>query len=201
MVVFQTVGCAMMLFLAMFTPACAQSNTSPQTKKEMETSTNPRYTITVTQVGKELGKIEIELLPEVAPKHVAFFEARIAEGYYNGTAFHRVIPGFMIQGGDPNSISGPKNTWGTGGHPTKVQAEFNSTSHVRGIISAARTNDPNSFGGQFFICVGNPTFLDNQYTVFGKVISGMEVADVIVNNSRDASDNPLTKIEMKIEKK
>ena len=124
--------------------------------------------------------------------------ARIYEGFYNGSAFHRVIPGFMIQGGDPNSINGPKNTWGTGGYPTKVPAEFNSRKHLRGIMSAARTNDPNSFGGQFFICVAAAPWLDGQYTVFGEVMSGMDVADMIVGSPRDANDNPLQKISMTI---
>ncbi len=156
------------------------------------------YRITVSQSGKSLGAIEFKLLPEVAPKHAAFMVARIAEGFYNGSAFHRVIPGFMIQGGDPNSISGPKSTWGTGGYPERVPAEFNSRKHVRGIMSAARTTDPNSFGGQFFICVANALFLDGQYTVFGEVTSGMNVADQIVSMPRDGNNNPVNKVSMVI---
>jgi len=156
------------------------------------------YRITASQSGKTLGAIEFKLLPEVAPKHAAFMVARIAEGFYNGSAFHRVIPNFMIQGGDPNSISGPKSTWGTGGYPDRVPAEFNSRKHVRGIISAARTSDPNSFGGQFFICVANASWLDGQYTIFGEVTSGMNVADQIVSMPRDGNDNPLNKVSMVI---
>jgi peptidyl-prolyl cis-trans isomerase B (cyclophilin B) len=133
--------------------------------------------------------------------HVAFFEKRVAEGWYNGTAFHRVIPGFMIQGGDPNSKDQPRSSWGTGGYPEKVKAEFSTKKHVRGVLSAARTQDPNSFSGQFFICIGNPTHLDGQYTAFGEVVSGMEVADKIVSAPRDNGDNPLEKIEMTITKK
>jgi peptidyl-prolyl cis-trans isomerase B (cyclophilin B) len=159
------------------------------------------YLIKVKQGNTELGTIELKLWPGVAPLHAAFFAARVAEGYYNGSAFHRVIPGFMIQGGDPNSKDKPRETWGTGGYPEKVKAEFSDKKHVRGVISAARTNDPNSFGGQFFICVGDATFLDKQYTAFGEVISGMEVADAIVNSPRDSRDNPLEKIEMTITKK
>ncbi|MCU0329597.1 MAG: peptidylprolyl isomerase [Candidatus Kapabacteria bacterium] len=158
----------------------------------------PEYTITVTQGGKELGKIVLRLWTDVAPNHCKHFDDRVKEGYYNGTAFHRVIPGFMIQGGDPNSKDQPRETWGTGGHPTKVKAEFSKKSHVRGVLSAARTNDPNSYGGQFFICVGAPTFLDGQYTAFGEVVSGMEVADAVVNSPRDPKDNPLQKISMTI---
>lgn len=159
------------------------------------------YLITVRQGNTELGVMELELWPDVAPKHCAFFEARVAEGYYNGTAFHRVIPNFMIQGGDPNSKDKPREAWGTGGYPEKVQAEFNDRKHTRGVVSAARTQDPNSFGGQFFVCVADASWLDKQYTAFGKVVSGMEVADAIVNSPRDGRDNPLEKIEMTITKK
>jgi len=156
------------------------------------------YQIKATQNGKSLGTMTFELLPEVAPKHAAFFAARIMEGFYNGSAFHRVIPGFMIQGGDPNSVSGPRNTWGYGGYTESVVAEFNSTPHVRGIISAARTSDPNSFRGQFFICVATASHLNGQYSVFGRVLTGMDVADLIVNAPRDAANNPLDKISMEI---
>ena len=159
------------------------------------------YTVTVTQGNTNLGVIELKMWPDVAPKHVSFFDARVAEGYYNGTAFHRVIPSFMIQGGDPNSKDQPRETWGSGGYPEKVDAEFNAKKHMRGVVSAARTSDPNSFGGQFFICVADASWLDGQYTGFGEVVSGMEVADAIVNSPRDARDNPLEKIEMTIVRK
>ncbi|MCX6141388.1 MAG: peptidylprolyl isomerase [Candidatus Kapabacteria bacterium] len=156
--------------------------------------------MTVTQGNKELGKIQIKLWPEIAPKHCAFFDARVTEGWYDGSAFHRVIPGFMIQGGDPNSKTGPRNSWGSGGFAEKVVAEFSATKHVRGTLSAARTPDPNSFGGQFFLCVADASFLDGQYTAFGEVVSGMEVADLVVNSPRDAQDNPLEKITFSIVK-
>lgn len=157
------------------------------------------YRLTALQKGDTLGIIEFKLLPEIAPKHAAFVAARIADGFYNGSAFHRVIPKFMIQGGDPNSVSGPKSTWGFGGYSESVPAEFGATKHLRGRISAARTNDPNSFSGQFFICVVNAPSLDGQYTVFGEVVSGMDVADKIVNMPRDANDNPNDKISMYID--
>lgn len=173
--------------------ACAQT-TTPKVNENM------KYTITVTQGNKELGKIVIGLWDNIAPKHAAFFDARVAEGFYNGSAFHRVIPGFMIQGGDPNSISGDRNSWGTGGHSEMVPAEFSSVKHARGVLSAARTQDPNSFSGQFFLCVADSPGLDNQYSAFGEVLSGMEVADAIVNSPRDGRDNPLEKISMTIVK-
>jgi len=157
------------------------------------------YELTATQNNEPLGKITFRLLPEVAPKHAAFVAARIAEGFYNGSAFHRVIPNFMIQGGDPNSVNGARETWGYGGYHESVVAEFTSTPHLRGTISAARTNDPNSFSGQFFICVAPASWLDGQYSVFGEVLSGMDVADKIVSAPRDANNNPFDKISMQIE--
>ena len=166
---------------------CATVLTSAQT-----------YELTAVQNGDTLGVITFKLLPEVAPMHAAFMAARISEGWYDETAFHRVIPGFMIQGGDPHSKSLPKDTWGFGGYSEAVPAEFTNTPHKRGIISAARTNDPNSFRGQFFICVADSRFLDGQYSVFGEVMSGMDVADKIVNMPRDARDNPFDKVSMYI---
>lgn len=163
---------------------------------------NPRYVISITQGEAVLGDIEIELFADVAPKHVANFDSLVKSGFYDGTAFHRVIPGFMIQGGDPNSKNKPRDTWGFGDpNQTRVPAEFNSISHERGILSAARSADPNSATSQFFICVADASFLDKQYTAFGKVLSGMEVADKVVSSPRDGKDNPLVKIEMKIKKK
>ncbi|MFN8368443.1 MAG: peptidylprolyl isomerase [Candidatus Kapaibacterium sp.] len=152
--------------------------------------------------GESIGEIEIELFKDLAPKHVRNFDSLVSVGFYNGTAFHRVIPGFVIQGGDPNSKSKPKNTWGFGDPgQTKVPAEFNSTPHKRGIVSAARSNDPNSATSQFFICVDDASSLDNKYTVYGQVVRGMEVADKIVNLPRDERDNPIEKAEMMVTKK
>ncbi len=161
----------------------------------------PKYEITVKQKGAELGKIVIELYPDVAPKHVHNFDSLVSIGFYNGTAFHRVIPGFMIQGGDPNSKTEPREKWGYG-QPgqTTVPAEFSKLQHKRGIISAARATDPNSATSQFFICVADAPFLDGKYSIFGDVVSGMDVVDKIVNSPRDAKDNPIDKIEMFIKK-
>lgn len=166
--------------------------TTEKTMSETKSSiAKPQYEITVKQLGKEVGKIVIELFPEIAPKHCANFDSLVKVKFYDGLAFHRVIPGFMIQGGDPNSKSGPRETWGYGAPgQTKVPAEFNSTSHKRGIISAARSNDPNSASSQFFICVADSPFLDNKYTVYGHVLTGMEVVDKIVNLPKEPSKNP-----------
>ncbi|MCX6153955.1 MAG: peptidylprolyl isomerase [Candidatus Kapabacteria bacterium] len=162
---------------------------------------NHEYVIHVSQNGKLLGDIYLKLKPEVAPNHVKRFEELVEKKFYDGCAFHRVIPGFMIQGGDPNSKSGARNTWGMGdGAMPKVNSEFNKTPHKRGILSAARTNDPNSFTCQFFICVADAAFLDNQYTVFGEVTKGMDIADKVVSSKRDAQDNPFDKISMIVEK-
>lgn len=160
-----------------------------------------RYEMTVTQKGNELGKIILELFPDKAPKHVANFDSLVAAKFFDGVAFHRVIPGFMIQGGDPNSKDKPKDTWGYGDpKQPKVPAEFNDTKHKRGILSAARSQDPNSASSQFFIMHKDSPHLDGQYTAYGHVVSGIEVVDIIVNSPRDPRDNPLDKIEMKIVK-
>ncbi|MBT6345408.1 MAG: peptidylprolyl isomerase, partial [Nitrospina sp.] len=119
------------------------------------------------------------------------------KGFYDGTTFHRVIPGFMIQGGDPNSKSQDKSNHGMGGPGYSIKAEFNNTPHDRGVVSMARSQDPNSAGSQFFIVVKNSHFLDNQYTVFGRVIKGLDIVDKIVNVSRDSRDNPDVRVEMK----
>jgi len=146
------------------------------------------------------GSIEIEFLPDKAPGHVENFLKLAREGFYDGTTFHRVIPGFMIQGGCPNTkdASGSKAGHGTGGPGYNVDAEFNDTTHARGVVSMARAQDPNSAGSQFFVCVKDSTFLDGQYTAFGRVVKGMEVADAIVDSPRDAGDNPNERIEMKV---
>lgn len=144
------------------------------------------------------GTISVEFMPEVAPNTVENFKKLASSGFYNGTTFHRVIPGFMIQGGDPNSKSPDKSTHGRGGPGYNIKAEFSSVSHVRGIMSMARSAHPDSAGSQFFIMVAPSTHLDNQYTVFGKVKEGMEVVDKIVAAPRDSNDNPNERIEIKL---
>ena len=149
-------------------------------------------------IETRFGKIEIRLLPDVAPNHVENFIKLSQSGFYDGTIFHRVIPGFMIQGGDPNTRDQDKSKYGMGGPGYTVKAEFNNRPHVRGAVSMARSQDPDSAGSQFFIVIKDSNFLDRQYTVFGEVVSGMEVADEIVSQQRDGQDNPLERIEMTV---
>ncbi len=163
-----------------------------------ENSENVQATIAVTSKGQPIGDIVLKFFSDVAPGHVTNF-IKLAKGrFYGGATCHRVIPGFMIQGGDPNSKSPDRSSHGMGGPGYKVKAEFNSTPHKRGIVSMARSNDPDSAGSQFFICVADANFLDWQYTVFGEVVSGMDVADKIVAMKRDGRDNPLERAEMTV---
>ncbi len=150
-------------------------------------------------IKTKFGDMDVVFFPEKAPKHVESFMTLAKSGFYNGTIFHRVIPGFMIQGGDPNTkdLNKPE-TYGQGGPSQKLKAEFNDIPHRRGILSMARTNDPNSAGSQFFIVVKDSNFLDGQYTVFGEVVKGMEVADKIVNLPKNSRDLPNERAEMTV---
>jgi peptidyl-prolyl cis-trans isomerase B (cyclophilin B) len=151
-------------------------------------------------IDTKFGEIELELLSDKAPGHVRNFVDLAQKGFYDGTTFHRVIPGFMIQGGDPNTKdpNGPRGRHGTGGPGYTIRAEFNDTPHERGVLSMARSSDPDSAGSQFFICVADSTFLDRQYSAFGRVVRGMEIADRIVSAPRDRADNPTERIEMTV---
>jgi peptidyl-prolyl cis-trans isomerase B (cyclophilin B) len=161
----------------------------------MAEATRPRAVLRT-----RLGDIEIEFFPDKAPGHVKNFLDLARKGFYDGTTFHRVIPGFMIQGGDPNTRDpqGPRSQHGTGGPGYNVKAEFNDTSHKRGIVSMARAQDPDSAGSQFFIVVKDSPYLDRNYTAFGQVVRGIEVADKIVGSPRDRNDNPNERIDMKV---
>ena len=152
--------------------------------------------MTKTIIETNHGKIVFNLLPDIAPETVRNFTKLVESGFYDGTLFHRIIPGFMIQGGDPNSKLPEKSKWGSGGPGYTINAEFSSRSHLRGIVSMARATDPNSAGSQFFIVTTDSTFLDGEYTVFGEVIDGMDVADKIVNLQKDANDCPLDEAKM-----
>jgi len=164
-------------------------------------SAKPIYKIETKREGVTIGSFNVELFPLIAPKAVAYFDSLVAIKFYDTTAFHRVVPGFVIQGGDPNSKHLPRETWGNGDpSQTNVPAEFNNVSYLRGILGAARDTDPNSANSQFFICVANATSLNAQYTAYGKVISGMNICDSIVASPRDANDNPLKKIDMFVTK-
>lgn len=163
-----------------------------------DTGGKMRATIKVTSKGEAWGEIVLQFYPDVAPNHVKNFLDLAGKKFYDGTTFHRVIPGFMIQGGDPNSKNPDRASHGMGGPGHRVKAEFNSKPHKRGVVSMARANDPDSAGSQFFICVADAHFLDWQYTAFGEVVSGMEVADKIVSVKRDGRDNPLERIEIAV---
>lgn len=130
-------------------------------------------------VKTDAGDMTIEFLHDKAPGHVANFVKLVGEGFYNGTRFHRVIPGFMIQGGDPNTKEGAKNSWGTGGPGYQIKNEFNDVHHERGVFSMARSQDPDSAGSQFFLCHGEAGFLDGQYTAFARLVDGFEALDAI----------------------
>lgn len=163
----------------------------------------PMYQITTTRGGNPLGSFTVELFPNIAPKHVRNFDSLVSQNFYDSTAFHRCIPGFVIQGGDPNSRSGPISTWGFGqaSQPT-VPAEFSVARHLRGILSAARKPNPliNSATSQFFICVATASNLDGQYSVYGRVTKGMNYVDTIVLTPKMTNPGytnmPLQKIEM-----
>jgi cyclophilin family peptidyl-prolyl cis-trans isomerase len=163
---------------------------APATSATEESRPMSDYTDKVAEIHTTAGEIDIRFFPDVAPNHVKNFIDLARNGFYNGTKFHRVIPGFMIQGGDPNTKSSETSSWGTGGSGKNIAAEFNAISHKRGIVSMARASDPNSASSQFFIVVKDSPFLDRQYTVFGQVTKGMDVADKIVGAPRDANDRP-----------
>jgi peptidyl-prolyl cis-trans isomerase B (cyclophilin B) len=141
------------------------------------------------------GDMVIEFWPDVAPGHVENFKKLAQKGFYDGTAFHRVIKGFMIQGGDPLTKDASKErSWGTGGPGYQIKAEFNDKAHTRGVLSMARSNDPHSAGSQFFICHGDPRFLDKQYTAFGKLIKGDDVLEKIGTTPTHPGDRPVKRM-------
>ncbi len=166
--------------------------------KAMEEKPMSYYQDKVAELHTSAGEIDIRFFPDVAPNHVKNFIDLAEKGFYDNTKFHRVIPGFMIQGGDPNTTDDSKQAmWGTGGSGKYVNAEFNSVKHKRGIVSMARSSDPNSASSQFFIMVADYPSLDGAYSVFGQVTKGMDVADKIVSARTAPGDRPLspTKIE------
>jgi peptidyl-prolyl cis-trans isomerase B (cyclophilin B) len=150
-------------------------------------------------IHTNLGDIILKFFPEVAPNHVNNFIELAKKGFYNGTTFHRVVPRFVIQGGDPNSKNPDRSKHGMGGPGYQIKAEFNKKPHRRGTLSMARAGHPDSAGSQFFICVADIPSLDGQYTVFGEVVEGMDVADKIVSQPRDGNDNPKNRTEMTVD--
>lgn len=156
-------------------------------------------------IKTRFGEMEMKFFPELAPKHVENFIKLAKSGFYNGTIFHRVIPGFMIQGGDPNTKNSlRKETFGQGGpkdekgNPILLKAEFSDTPHKRGIVSMARAGEPDTAGSQFFIVVEDSFFLDRKYTVFGEVTKGLGIADKIATLPRNEQDLPNDRIEMTV---
>jgi peptidyl-prolyl cis-trans isomerase B (cyclophilin B) len=156
-------------------------------------------------IKTRFGEMEMKFFPELAPRHVENFIKLAKSGFYNGTIFHRVIPGFMIQGGDPNTKNSlRKDTFGQGGpkdekgNPIHLKAEFTDTPHKRGIVSMARAGEPDTAGSQFFIVVEDSFFLDRKYTVFGEVTKGLGIADKIVGLPRNEQDLPNDRIEMTV---
>ncbi|OGW61678.1 MAG: peptidylprolyl isomerase [Nitrospirae bacterium RBG_16_64_22] len=144
------------------------------------------------------GNMTIKFFPDSAPGHVKNFVDLAKNGVYDGTIFHRIIPGFMIQGGDPNTKGPDPRTYGMGGPGYTIKAEFSDKPHKRGILSMARAQHPDSAGSQFFVVVKDSPFLDRQYTVFGEVVEGMDAVDKIVGLPRDARDLPNERVEMKV---
>lgn len=181
--------CAVALALGLVTGRAADPN--QETKPKSDSKENKMSGNEVAVIKTTEGDMVIEFWPDVAPKTVENFKTLAKKGFYDGTAFHRVIKGFMIQGGDPLTKDASKEaTWGTGDPGYKVKAEFNDKHHDRGVISMARSNDPDSAGSQFFICHGNPHFLDHQYTAFGKLIKGDDVLEKIGTTATHPPDRP-----------
>lgn len=178
--------------------AAATARKTPANKKEKKVSSKPRdYAKTLAVLKTSQGDVTIRFFYDKAPGHVKNFVDLAAAGFYDGTLFHRVIPDFMVQGGDPFTKDPSKSAlYGTGGNtdkagkPLNVKAEFNDVTHRRGVLSMARASDPDSASSQFFVVVKDSPFLDRQYTVFGEVVKGMEVVDRIVTESNSDTSDP-----------
>lgn len=178
-----------------------QKKTDSMTTKTDSTDSKSTDESNIVVLKTSMGDIEIELFEKEAPKHVANFKKLVNSGFYEGTTFHRVIPGFMIQGGDPNSKDNDRSNDGQGGPGYTVPAEINAK-HVKGSLAGARMGDQvnpkrESSGSQFYIVTGEASHLDGQYTVYGKVIKGLDIALKIENVKRDAMDNPIDKVTIK----
>jgi cyclophilin family peptidyl-prolyl cis-trans isomerase len=170
----------------------------PEPEENIKPENEACNTDEIVVLETSLGTIKFGFYDTIAPKHTAQIKTLVSEGFYDSTTFHRVIPGFMIQGGDPNSKSLDRSTHGMGNSDLpNIPAEFSKLRHVKGTVAAARSNNPNSANSQFFINVNDNFFLDNQYTVFGQVLEGMDVAEKIVNVDRDDRDNPKERVVIK----
>jgi len=177
------IGFALALACAQQIAVAADDSTKPPAK--------PADTNEVAVINTTEGTMVVQFWTDAAPKTIANFKKLARSGFYDGTCFHRVIRGFMIQGGDPlTKDPAAEATWGSGDPGYKLDAEFNDHSHVRGVISMARSSDPNSAGSQFFICHGSPSSLDHQYTTFGILIKGFDVLDKIATTPTHSPDRP-----------
>jgi peptidyl-prolyl cis-trans isomerase B (cyclophilin B) len=191
----------MMLSLALALSTPNQTTPPPVERKNMDIvnqEIKAGEEVAVVTTGK--GQFVLRFYADIAPKHVENFKKLATTGFYDGTRFHRTIPGFVIQGGDPlTKRLEDASRWGTGGPEWRVSAEFNERPHKRGILSMARSSDPNSGGSQFFVCVADVPSLDRQYTVFGAIVSGMDVVDQIVKSpttDRNGSVKPEEAVRM-----
>ncbi len=179
---------ALSLFLGAATSRAAEAEADTKKSESKEKQMNDKE---VAVIKTTEGEMVVEFWPDVAPKTVENFKTLAKKGFYDGTCFHRVIKGFMIQGGDPlTKDPAQESRWGTGDPGYKIKAEFNDRHHDRGVISMARSNDPDSAGSQFFICLGNASFLDRKYTAFGKLIKGDDVLEKIATTATHPPDRP-----------
>lgn len=197
---------ALVATAAAFAQAKSEAKAQPKAAKAKPADDAGKDEVVVLET--KAGNIVIRFFSDKAPNHVKNFKELAKSGFYDGTRFHRVIPGFMIQGGDPNTKGDNRATWGQGGNVVNgkeknLKAEFNDVHHRRGIVSMARAQDPNSASSQFFICVADAGYLDGQYTVFGEVVEGMDVADKIVMGQRkgDQAVDPVAIVKARVEKK
>ena len=180
--------CAFSLFAAVAATRAEDTKNTPAAAK-------PVAAKEVAIVKTSEGTMILEFYPDLAPGHVENFKKLAKKGFYDGTCFHRVMPGFMIQGGDPNTKNeSAKDSWGMGGPGYTIKAEFNAKHHARGILSMARTSDPDTAGSQFFICHADAGSLDNQYTVFGNLIKGFDVLDKIATTPTEPPNRPVKRV-------
>ena len=183
----KTTLCTLLTVLALGIFSASAEDKKSETTKSVSNTPDE-----VAVLKTNLGEMVLEFWPDVAPGHVENFKKLAKQGFYDGTKFHRVIKGFMIQGGDPNTKDDSKqSSWGMGGPGYQIKAEFNKKHHARGVLSMARAQDPNSAGSQFFICDDNAGFLDGQYTAFGQLIKGDDVRAKIASVKTGSQDRPV----------
>lgn len=183
--------------LALTVALAGAASAADAAKDNEKVSTEKAAASEVAVIKTSKGDMVVEFWPEVAPNTVENFKKLAKQGFYDGTCFHRVIKGFMIQGGDPLTKDAANQArWGTGGPGYQIKAEFSSKPHVRGVLSMARSRDPNSAGSQFFICHGSPSHLNGQYTAFGQLIKGDDVLEAIATAPTGPRDVPVERVEV-----